>query len=60
MNFNVGYHEDDKIISVSVLRKRSLVSKTIIDKATGITTVQVYKEGNKKPVETYVYNKIED
>ena len=58
MHFNVDYHEDDKTVSVTVLCKRKPVSKTVTDKATGIITVQVYKEDSKKPIETYVFNKI--
>lgn len=58
MQLNVDYHEDDKTVSVTVLRKRNPVSKTITDKSTGITTIHVYKEDSKKPVETYVFNKI--
>ena len=58
MQFNVDYHEDDKTVSVTVLCKRKPVSKTVTDKTTGIVTVQVYKEDSKKPVETYVFNKI--
>lgn len=58
MQLNVDYYEDSKIVSVTVLRKRKTVSKTITDKSTGVTTVNIYKEGVKKPVETYVFNNI--
>lgn len=58
MQLNVDYREDDRTVSVTVLHKRSPVSKTITDKSTGITTIHAYKEGSKKPVETYVFNKI--
>lgn len=58
MQLNVDYYEDSKIVSVTVLCKRKPISKTVTDKSTGITTINVYKEGSKKPVDTYVFNKV--
>ena len=55
---NVHYKETDKKVTVVTLQNRSPVVRTITDKRTGITVVEIYKEGNKKPVETFVYSDV--
>ena len=58
MNISTQYSEDSRTITVTVLRNRKIVSKTITDKTSGLTTVEVYKEGVKFPIERYVYNRV--
>lgn len=54
----VDYKEDANKIVVTALRKRKPITRTITDKATRVTTIEVYKEGSKKPIERYVYDKV--
>ena len=54
----VDYKEDTNKIVVTTLCKRKPITRTITDKATQVTTIEVYKEGSKGPVETYVYDKV--
>ena len=58
MNISTEYSEDRNSISVTVFRDRKPIVKTVTDKKSGITTTSVFKEGIKKPIEQYVFNKI--
>lgn len=58
MNISTEYNEDRNSISVTVFRDRKPIVKVVTDKKSGITTTSVFKEGVKKPIETYVFNKI--
>jgi hypothetical protein len=58
MNISTQYSENARTITVTVLCDRKPVTKTITDKTTGLTTVEVYKETVKFPIEKYVYNRI--
>ena len=57
-NISTLYSENAREITVTVMRNKKIVSKTVTDKTTGLTTVEVYKEDVKFPIERYVYNKI--
>lgn len=57
-NISTQYSETAREVIVTVYSNRRVVTKTITDKHTGLTIVEVYKEGVKAPVEKYVYNKI--
>lgn len=57
MNISTEYHEDKRMIEVTVFRDRKPITKIYTDKATEITLTEVYKEGLKNPIETYVYNR---
>jgi hypothetical protein len=54
----VDYKEDANKIVVTTLCKRKPITRTITDKATQVTTIEVYKEGSKEPIERYVYTKV--
>lgn len=54
----VDYKEDANKIVVTALCKRKPITRTITDKATQVTTIEVYKEGSKEPIERYVYTKV--
>ena len=58
MNISTQYSENSREIVVTVFRNRKPVSKTVTDKTTGLTTVEVFKENVKFPIERYVYNRI--
>lgn len=58
MNISTQYSENAREIVVTVFRNRKPVSKTVTDKTTGLTTVEVFKEDVKFPIERYVYNRI--
>lgn len=58
MNISTQYSENAREIVVTVFRDRKPVSKTVTDKTTGLTTVEVFKEDVKFPIERYVYNRI--
>ena len=58
MNISTEYGEDKKTITVTVFCNRKPVTKTVTDKATGLTTVLVYKEGRKDSIEQYLFNKV--
>lgn len=58
MSISAQYSENSKEIVVSAYKDRKLITRTVTNKSSGLTTVEVFKEGSKKPVETYVYNKI--
>lgn len=58
MNISTQYSENAREIVVTVFRDRKPVSKTVTNKTTGLTTVEVFKEGVKFPIERYVYNRI--
>ena len=53
------YSETAREITVTVYRNRRVVNKTITDKTSGLTIVEVYKEGCKDPIEKYIYNKVQ-
>ena len=55
---SVDYKEDTNKIVVTTLCKRKPITRTITDKVTQVTTIEVYKEGSKEPIERYVYNKV--
>lgn len=57
---SIDYKENSKRVVVTTLHGRKPMSRTVTDKATGITTIEVFKEGNPTPVETYVYNRTVD
>ena len=52
------YSEDARKTVVTTLKDRKPVTKVTTDKITGLTTIEVYKEGVKFPIERYVHNKI--
>ena len=55
---SVDYSENANEITVTTFLDRQVVSKVITCKATKTTVVEVYKEGQSKPMETYVYGKV--
>lgn len=55
---SVDYSENANEITVTTFLDRQVVSKVITCKATKTTVVEVYKEGQPKPMETYVYGKV--
>lgn len=57
-NLSVQYSENAREIIVTVFKNRKAVTRTVTDKSTGLTVTEVYKEGIKKPVERYVYNRV--
>lgn len=57
MNITVDYFECSEYTEVTTMRNRQPITRAVTDKATGVTTVEVFKEGSTKPIETYVYNK---
>ena len=58
MDISTQYSENAREIVVTTFKNKKPVTKTITDKSTGLTTVEVYKENVKFPIERYVYNKI--
>lgn len=58
MNIATKYDENARTITVTVTRNGKPVTKTITDKSSGLTTVEVYKEGVKFPIERYVFNRV--
>lgn len=52
------YTESAREITVTTYRNGKPVTKTITDKNSGLTTIEVYKEGVKFPIERYVYNRV--
>lgn len=52
------YSEDARKIVITTFKDRKPVTKVITDKCTGLTAIEVYKEGVKFPIESYVYNRI--
>lgn len=58
MNISSLYSEDSRQIVVTTFKNRKPVTKVITDKNTGLTTVEVYKEDVKFPIERYVYNRV--
>jgi hypothetical protein len=58
MNISTEYSEDRNSIFVTVFQNRKPIVKVVTDKKSGITTTSVFKEGIKKPIEHYVFNKI--
>lgn len=57
-NLSCLYSEDTKEVTVTTFCDRNVVTKTILDKSTGCTIVEIYKEGNDFPIERYVYNTV--
>lgn len=57
MDITYQFSENSRYIIVTTFKNRKPVTKTIADKLTGSVVVEVYKEGVKTPVESYVYNK---
>lgn len=55
---SVDYKENSTKIVVTTLLDRKPVTKVITYKDTKTTIVEVYKEGCKNPIETYVYGKV--
>jgi hypothetical protein len=58
VNISYQYSENSREIIVTVYRNRKPVTKTITDKTTGLTTIEVFKEDVKFPIERYVYNRV--
>ena len=58
LNISSQYSENAREIIVTIFRNRKPVTKTVTDKTTGLTTIEVFKEGVSVPVERYVYNRI--
>ena len=52
------YAENAREIVVTTFKNKKPVTKVITDKSTGLTTVEVYKEDVKFPIERYVYNRV--
>ena len=55
---SVDYKENSTEIVVTTLLDKKPVTKVITYKATKTIIVEVYKEGCKGPIETYVYGKV--
>ena len=55
---SVDYKENSTKVVVTTLLDRKPVTKVITYKDTKTTIVEVYKEGCKGPIETYVYGKV--
>lgn len=55
---SVDYSENANEITVTTFLDRKVVSKVITCKATKTTIIEVYKEGQSNPIETYVYGKV--
>ena len=58
MSISTQYSENAREITVTVFRDRKPVTKTITDKTSGLTVVEVYKEDVKFPIEKYIYNRV--
>lgn len=54
----VQYNENAREIVVITLKNRKPVTKVTTDKASGLTTIEVFKEDVKFPIERYVYNRV--
>lgn len=57
-NISYQYSENSRETVVTVYRNKKPVTKVITDKTTGLTTVEVFKEDVKFPIERYVHNRI--
>lgn len=58
VNVSIEYAENATKIVVKTLRNRKVVTVVTTDKRTGLTTTEVFKDGVKKPIECYVYNRV--
>lgn len=56
----IKYSENRTKVSVTTYLNRTPVTKVITEKSTGLTTIEVYKEGVRNPIERYVYNRIKE
>lgn len=57
---NIAYKRRFNSIAYTVLNNAHPVVRVISNDVTGTVTVEVYKEGVKKPVEVYVYSEVCD
>jgi hypothetical protein len=55
-NITVQYAENSKRTVITTFKGLKPVSKVITDKKTGQTTIEVYKEGHKEPLDTYLWD----
>jgi hypothetical protein len=55
-NITVQYAENSKRTVITTFKGLKPVSKVITDKKTGQTTIEVYKEGRKEPLDTYLWD----
>jgi len=58
MSISVDYHEDEKQIVVTTLCDKHPIVRTTTNKVTNVTTIEIYMEGCKKPVEYFVYTDV--
>jgi hypothetical protein len=58
MNISTQYSENAREIVVTTFRNKKPVTKVITDKTSGLTTVEIYKEDVRFPIEKYVYNRV--
>jgi hypothetical protein len=58
MNISTLYSENAREIVVTTFRNRKPVTKVITDKTSGLTTIEIYKEDVRFPIEKYVYNRV--
>ncbi len=55
---NIAYKRRFNSTAYAILNKAHPVVRVVRDDTTGIITVEIYKEGVKKPVDVYVYSEI--
>lgn len=60
MNINTTYSENTTQILVTVCRGRAPIVKIVTDKNSKNTVVEVFKEYDKKPIETVVWNSVDE
>ena len=58
MNISTQYSENAREITVTTFRNKKPVTRVVTDKTSGLTTIEVFKESIKFPIERYVYDKL--